>query len=489
MIVSRRALLQSALSGSSLLAMPAWAREQAMLPDWHLGYRNAPAAGFAPAVMQRVTGRLPEELAGTLYRNGPAWFAHGDSHASHWFDGDGMVQAVRLEGGHAVHRGAFVQTPKHRAEQAAGRFLAPGFGTMGDPDYPVSSADDTNAANTSVLVLGDELLALWEAGSAWTMDRDTLVSGGPKVFRDDLAGMPFLAHPKREPGGEVWNLAVGGRRVGLYRLAADGALADFRMVDIEVPAYVHDWAMTRDEIVLLVQPWIMQRFTPPFVNGLDWQPERGLVAMVFNKSDLSLNRRVECPARAFFHTGSAWTESDGTIRLDVSTYREPVLGAGGAAGLIEGRYIPEDDALFPEFCLLTLPMRGEGIFTTSGVAGEFPQTDPRRAGLRRRHAVCVSGSLPGRPGPTGLTRVDWESGDHGVFDFGADHIVEEHLVIPKPGRHGETDAWLVGTTLNVKARASEVHVFDYAHLQDGPLVTWRAPRAWPLGFHGTFAAA
>jgi carotenoid cleavage dioxygenase-like enzyme len=489
MILSRRTLLRSALYGTSLLAMPALAQESGGMPAWHLGYRNAPAEGFAPSVMQRVAGRMPEGLAGTLYRNGPAWFSYGDDYASHWFDGDGMVQAIRFEGGHAVHRGAFVQTPKHKAEQAAGRFLAPGFGTVGDPDFPVTSADDTSAANTSVLVLGKELLALWEAGSAWSLDPDTLASNGPKAFRDDLAGMPFLAHPKREPDGRVWNLAVGGRKVGIYRLGADGDLQDFRMVDMEVAAYLHDWAMTRDEIVLLVQPWIMQRFIPPFVDGLDWQPERGLVAMVFDKADLSLKRRVECPARAFFHTGSAWTDSDGTIHLDVSTYDEPVLGSGGAAALLAGRYDAQADELSPEFCLLSLPVRGPGVFRASGVLGEFPQTDPRRSGLRRSHAVCVTGSVPNRPGPCALTRVNWDSGRHETFDFGTDHIVEEHLVIPKPGMAAEADAWVIGTTLNLKARASEVHVFDLARLADGPVASWRAPRAWPLGFHGTFAPA
>ncbi len=460
------------------------------VPDaWRLGYTNPPAEGFAPAVMRKVSGRLPDGFGGTLYRNGPAQFAYGGQTAQHWFDGDGMVQAIRFEGGAAVHRGRFVATPKRAAEQAAGRFLAPGFGSEGDPRYALTSPDDANAANTSVAMSGGDLLALWEGGSAWRMDPETLESKGPKVWRDDLAGMPFLAHPKRDPDGTLWNLAPGGRRVGIYRIDPDGRINTFGLVDIGVAAYMHDWAMTATDIIILVQPWILTRSRPPFVNHLEWRPERGLVAQVYDKSDFSLKRTVQCPPRAFYHTGSAWADAEGAVHLDIAFYDEPVLGQGGGANLIAGEYRAGTDDIEPKVCLLTLPVTGDGVLRESGLKGEFLQTDPRRSGLARRHVLAVTGRTPGRPGHTGLACIDWQTGDVARFDFGPGQMAEEFLIVPKPGRTGETAAWAVGTTLNIAAGASEVHVFDLARMADGPVVTYRAPRAWPLGFHGTFAAA
>ncbi len=486
MTLDRRLFL---LSAAALPACQMMEPRIAMPDAWRLGYTNPPADGFEPAVMRKMSGRLPDAFGGTLYRNGPAQFAYGGQTAQHWFDGDGMVQAIRFEGGAAVHRGRFVATPKRKGEQAAGRFLAPGFGTEADPEYPLGSADDANAANTSVLMSGGELLALWEGGSAWRMDPDTLESRGPKIWRDDLAGMPFLAHPKREPDGTVWNLAPGGRRVGFYRINPDGTIRDFGLVDIGVAAYMHDWAMTASELIILVQPWILKRSRPPFAAHLAWEPERGLVAQVYNKNDFSLKRTVQCPPRAFYHTGSAWTDADGAIHLDVAFYDRPVLGQGGGANLIAGKYATSVDEIEPEVCLLTLPIKGDGVLRESGLQGEFLQADPRRSGLFRRHVLVLTGRAPGRPGHTGVARIDWNTGDVARFDFGPGQMVEEFLVVPKPGDMTEAAAWAVGRTLNLEARASEVHVFDLARLADGPVVTYRAPRSWPLGFHGTFVAA
>src|SRR5215472_5991750 len=68
---------------------------------WTGGMRDlAREHGFEPL---RVRGKLPEGLAGTLYRNGPGRFsAAGKERYGHWFDGDGAVCAMRLAGGRAT---------------------------------------------------------------------------------------------------------------------------------------------------------------------------------------------------------------------------------------------------------------------------------------------------------------------------------------------------------------------------------------------------
>ena len=262
MNLSRRLFLHSGLATGAALAVAPNVFAEPTLPGWHVGYANAPAAGYPQAAMTLVKGKAPAGLAGTLYRNGPAHFKHGDAYATHWFDGDGMVQRIAIGDGKAMHSGKFVDTPKRRQEMAAGKFLAPGFGTVGDPSYPVMSADDVNPGNISVMMSGGELLALWEAGSPYRMDPVTLETKGLKAFRDDLKGMPFLAHPKREPDGRVWSLAMNGRRVGIYNINPDGTAAGFGMVDIGAAHYMHDWTMTERKLVILCQPWIQTKRAP-----------------------------------------------------------------------------------------------------------------------------------------------------------------------------------------------------------------------------------
>lgn len=486
MDLSRRMLLHAGLGAGAALALAPRTLAEPMA-NWRLGYTTPPAGGFDPAAMKLVHGRAPKGLAGAFYRNGPAQLRYGSSYASHWFDGDGMVHRISFADGKAVHTGRFVQTHKRIAEQKAQKFLAPGFGTMGDPDYPVESSDDVNAANTSVAMSGGEMLALWEAGSAYRLDPVTLETRGPKVWRADLKAMPFLAHPKREPDGRLWNLAVSGHHVGIYRIAASGELENFGMVDIGVAAYIHDWTMTERKLILLVQPWIQTRSTPPFIDGFEWRPQDGMKLLIIDKDDLTKTRWAQAPARAFYHTGAAWEEKDGVIKLDGAFYMQPVLGSGGGAAEIRGE-MPKDARLDPRLTQITIPLSGDAVLTEVEAKGDFTQVDPRRHGLRRRLTALVSGDLPGRPGQTALTLYDWETGKADVHDFGASQMVEEHLFVPKPGGTGERDAWLIGTTINIAKGASEVHVFDAADINGGPVATWRAGYSWPLGFHGTWAA-
>nr|WP_070961361.1 carotenoid oxygenase family protein [Hyphomonas sp. Mor2] len=458
------------------------------MPDWHLAYRTAPTIGFDPSAMRLAYGAAPADLRGSFYRNGPAQLQYGDQYASHWFDGDGLIHRIAIEEGRAVHQARFVATKKRREEQAADKFLAPGFGTLGDESFSVTGPDDVNAANTSVLVVNGELLALWEAGSAFAMDAASLETKGPKTWRDDLKGMPFLAHPKVEPDGRVWNLAVGGSRVGIYRIAKSGQLEDFGMVDIGRAAYIHDWTMTDRHLIILVQPWINENLRPPVVAGFEWQPQHGLQMLIVDKDDFSNQRWAQAPARMFFHTGSAWEESDGTIKFDVVLYKQPILGVGGGAAEIRGEWTTASAFEHGVLTQVVIPPRGDATLLESDIiGGEFPQVDPRFRGQKRRLTVLASGALPDRPGTTSISLHDWETGDSETFDFGPSRMVEEFLFVPKSGGSTERDCWLIGTVLNLKAGKSEVCVFDAARVSDGPVCIWQADYSWPLGFHGTWA--
>ena len=485
---SRRTLIGAGAAAGALSFLPSCAAAQPSsgMPDWQIGYRTAPAEGFGPSKMKTIFGKAPSGLKGTLFRNGPGQFHYGDAFASHWFDGDGMIQKITIDNGEAVHTGRFVDTHKRREEQKAGKFLAPGFGTAGDPDFPIQHPDDVNAANTSVIVVDGQLYALWEGGSAYELDKETLTSRGPKNWRDDLSGMPFLAHPKVEPDGRVWNLGTGGNRVIIYKIGADGALEDFHLLDIGIPSYIHDWAMTERQLIILVQPWVYTRNIPPFVDGLKWKPEEGLKFLIIDKDDFSKRRWAQGPARAFYHTGAAWEESDGTIRFDAALYKEPVLGSGGGTNEMKGIY-EEGGAFHSDLTQIVIPTSGDVKLVETGIDGDFPQQDPRRHGYARSLTSLVTGTVKGRPGASGITVKNWSTGKADTFDFGAHRMVEEHLFVPKASGSNEEDCWLIGTALNTKTKASEVWVFDAGNVSDGPVVAWSADYAWPLGFHGTWA--
>src|SRR5437879_962853 len=197
--------------------------------DWRLGFRSLETE-LGDGVDLEVEGSLPAELEGTLYRIGPARHDVYGERYRHWFDGDGMVHALRISDGRATYRNRFVATHKKREEDAAGRRLYGGFGTApaGGPLERVRRAIPKSAANTNVVFHGGKLLALWEAGRPWRVDPVTLETIG----EDDMGGVlgprnALSAHPKLDRAtGEMWNFGVDygpAVHISLYRTAADGS--------------------------------------------------------------------------------------------------------------------------------------------------------------------------------------------------------------------------------------------------------------------------
>ena len=156
----------------------------------------APIPMECDAPFLKVTGELPRELNGTLYRNGPN--PQFDAPGAHWFLGDGMLHAFHLENGRASYRNRWVRTPKWLAEHDAGRAIFGGFGGRKLPDAPATSCTDTGVANTNIIFHGGKLLALEEGHLPTEIEPGTLNRLGYCDYKGAIKG-PFTAHPKIDP--------------------------------------------------------------------------------------------------------------------------------------------------------------------------------------------------------------------------------------------------------------------------------------------------
>ena len=332
-----------------------------------------------------------------------------------------------------------------------------------------------------MLMAGGELLALWEAGSPARMDPETLSTRGFKTFRDDLAHMPFLAHPRVQPDGVIWNIG-GGKDCIVWKLNANGSLNKAEVIKLPRASYYHDLTATARHLVIVLQPWVQEEYKFPLSTGMVWRPEQGTQVLVMDKDDLTKRRVFELPAFSFFHLGDAWEEADGTIRFDGAFEADPTFGQKSASALLRGEYIR---APRPMLTQVALHPNGRTQMLASKVAAEFPTIDKRYAGVTRRYTNHV-GHYRDMPFAHGVGRWDWQHGRDDSFDFGAHHLVEEFLFAPRGKSEGE--GWLVGTTLNLKSRATELHILDAQRLASGPLATWRAAVAMPHTFHGIFVS-
>lgn len=477
---NRRKFMGTGLLAGAVIITPDMALAGASPAGWALGVADIDA-DVPEETLTLVSGKVPAGLNTTLYRNGPAKFRRGSGASGHWFDGDGLVRKLRVRDGKATLAARFVDTPKRRLETKLDAIVQPGFGSSRRAGAVVNGPDDTNAANTSVLVSGGQLLALWEGGSPVIMDLETLETKGFKTYRRDLKQMPFLAHPRIEPDGTVWNLGGNGQNTFVWKLNPDGSLAKAEMIALDRKSYFHDFSATARHLIIVLQPWVQDEFKFPLSTGMVWRPELGTRVLVIDKNDLSKRRTFELPAFSFFHLADGWEEKDGTIRFDGCLEANPTFGQTAASALLRGEHIK---APSPMLTQIMLRPDGQAEMQTTRISAEFPANDKRVAGVARQFTTHVTGYRR-TPFPHAIATWDWSKGRDDQFDFGDHQLVEEFLFVA--GGTGERNGWLMGTTLNLKERKTELHVLDAERVSEGPKVTWRASLPLPLTFHGTIA--
>jgi all-trans-8'-apo-beta-carotenal 15,15'-oxygenase len=445
----------------------------------------------------RLLGRWPAELRGRFYRNGPALYERAGQRYHHWFDGDGMVQQYRIDGGRVAHRGRLVRTAKLQQEREAGRFVVNALGTAIPGQPPASGPDSFNTANTNALEHAGRVLAMWEGGSAYAMNPDDLATQGAVTWRGDLAQLPFSAHPKLDPQGHLWNIGSAGRKLVAWHVDPAGRLAKVQVTDSPFPGgMAHDMAVTERHLVVPLPPLKLD-FMAPTVGGrrrFALSPGEPLRVLVMQKDDVARQRVFELPAQMVFHLGNAHETADGEIVLSFVGAPDAWFLDEGAVAMMAGRASGggRSDAFVARLNLASGQARLERLPGSDGGV-EFPRIHPQRVGLAAKHVVfgAAWAQGPGRQHALfhGLQMLDMDSGRVRRFDYGADAIVEEHVIVPRPGGRGELDAWLLGTTFDARRQATVLNLLDAARIEDGPVAQAVLPYWLPLGFHGNFTAA
>ena len=479
---------------------------------WLLAFESVRSPELAASLKTRA-GRLPPGLKGVLWRNGPAEHERFGHRYGHWFDGDGMVQAFSFDGNGVAHRAKILNTRKRRRETQAGRRVLPAFGTLPPGAGPISGPDEMNVANTSIVQHGGRLMALWEGGSAVDVDPGRLSARGFIAWRDDLAGMPFSAHPRLDAEGSLWNIGVLTNprpMLLLYRIDRAGSLAAFSHIPISPIGMVHDFIVTARYLVVLLPPLVVEpeRFASGQASFLDahaWRPELGTRVLIIDKNSFTPVRRHRIAAGFHFHHGNGWEESDGTIQLDLCQAPDHRFVVEDIRAPMRGEWrFPSGQ---PHYRRLTLRPDGTArIEDAAAGAAEFPRIDPRRAARRHRRVFALVGpdDSPGsqeerprdgvRPVASAPPRSNWplngiaclnpEGGEADLWSYPPQQIPEEHVFVPRGTAEG--DGWLLGPFLDVARGSAGLSVFDALHLGDGPVWQGELPYPMPLALHGTF---
>lgn len=478
-----------------------WMIEQAALRDAYAPIQHELDVSFdAQSAPERIIGQIPDDLEGMYVRNGPSPI-HAPIGRYHWFDGDGMLQAVRFKNGQVRQISRWVQTQALHAERAAGRALSGGLKSK----MPAGALIDDalkNTANTDVKAHAGRLLAMWyRGGDVYCCDPDTLATQGTLAELTDeprLKGLQISAHGKVCPRtGEFLFFAYGNRPPYMHYgvLGADSTLKTLIPVALPGPRLPHDMAFTEHYSILHDFPLINDpealtagRYSLSFDQDL---PSRfAIVPRHGSEADI---RWFEASPRYMLHVANAWEETNAagqTVIVMVGTpYQMPkrfdgsldvqrllfTIGTNGT-----------DYELYEWRFNLATGQTQERVLDDI-LTVEFPVIHPDYQGVKNRYLYMVQMGRTRtieQPRFSGLVRHDLKDNSSVVWHPGPGYWFSEPGFAPRKGGSGlEDDGYLVGYVWNGREQRSECWVTDARDLTRGPVARIVLPGRVPHGFH------
>jgi all-trans-8'-apo-beta-carotenal 15,15'-oxygenase len=447
----------------------------------------------------RISGRIPAELDGTLYRNGPALFDNFGRRYAHWFDGDGAVSATRLSGGRVEGAIKLVQSAGLTAERRAGRPLYAAYGST-FPGTLFSRLNDRskNAANTSVMVWQDRLFALFENGLPTELSFDDLSTLGECSFEGVIPRV-FSAHPRRVPGRKaVYNFGLRyGRQTLLDIIELPDAGPPRLLTSVPVaPSMVHDFLATDDYLIFLIPPMRLKVIRQllgfgVFDKNFAWRQADGVEVLVVPLAEPRHPFRFEAESFFQFHFSNAY-QNGGAIEFDVVRYPDFDTADRWFGGLVTGDpRTPHLGRLHrARLDLESKSMRMEDRFETFC---EFPRVSPLVTGLRHRYVYAAAHSSrdASRVGLFDeLVKLDVDSGLQSRANLGgAERYVSEPVFVPRTTAAAEDDGWLLAHVYDALADTTHLAVFDACAMDAGAVGRAHFDHRLPITFHGAWRQA
>ena len=455
-----------------------------------------------------VMGKIPDDLDGAFVRVGGDWALPPMFKDDSPFNQDGYISSFRIKDGRCDYKGRWIQTPRYRANRAAGRQL---YGYYRNPYTDDPSVRDPalpelrSVANTAPLAHAGRLFALKEDGPPFEIDPLTLETLGPWDFGGKYRAPTFTAHPKVDPlTGDLY--CYGYEAAGLasndlwfYVISAAGEVK--REVRLKVPyvSMLHDIALTERHVIFPVFPYVtsLEHLRAGKVHWV-WDQDAPCWYGVFPRDGEAQDIRwFRGPTRAIVHTLNGRTEGDKVI-LEAPIFDGnpfPFFPAKDgsrwdpAKGMARIRRITFDLASSDEGCVEEIVfadawvsdlMRMDERYTSlpyrygyTGFHDPARPVDPAAGQVRRRFSNCYG-------------RFDMRDRTVDTYFAGPAHGLQEVCFAARKASSREGDGYLIGVANNFAEMRSELIIADAENLAGGDLARVILPFRADVQVHGTW---
>jgi carotenoid cleavage dioxygenase len=236
----------------------------------------------------------------------------------HWFDGDGMIHAIKFQGKNATYLRRQIDTKGLAADQAKKSALHSGL------LRPLSFANLSrlcrtgdllkNTANTALVEFRGQLLATWYGGAQpYALNKDTLETLGQAKIPTRWG---VIAHPKIDPAtgtlvfvDRAFFQGLVSKKVTIQQVTKDGNLLRPTIFSMHRPEAMHDFAITANYALVLEFPLrAMAR------GKSDWKAAPAYIHIA-GRSDPHCHHVFRVKPAAVLHTVNAYEEANDVVIL------------------------------------------------------------------------------------------------------------------------------------------------------------------------------
>jgi all-trans-8'-apo-beta-carotenal 15,15'-oxygenase len=446
-----------------------------------------------------LSGRIPEDLEGTLFRNGPGTLRVGGEQYGHWFDGPGMVSAVTFSAGKVHFQNRFVRSPRYVKDQAAGAISMRGFGTQISGGLSANLLRPmANPANTSVSWHASKLCAFYEGAQPYRLDPENLETLGKELYDGGLNSVKTIsAHGKINPrNGHQINFGVNITGVGLtgFKVALDvydidpaGKIARSCRIPLDGFSFLHDFGMSDHHAVFLLSPIGISLAGPllgtrTLCETMNYRMGASVQGIVVDLRSMSLARRFELPPGIIVHFANSFETGDELVTDCVQS-----SDIGNFTGITDVFSI--DRVTGGPLHRYRINLRGGTVaheLYHHAPPGEFPAWNMAKTADRTRYIFYVAPLDNGTPFTfNALVKLDTETGSVETADYGRHRYTSEALFAPRRGATAEDDGYLLSVVYDATEHRSDIVIRDAAAIAD-EVARVHLTHHVPFGFHGHF---
>jgi len=449
--------------------------------------------------VDNVRGRIPPDLTGTFFRNGPGTLEMGERRYGHWFDGPGMISAVTFSGGRAHFRNRYIRTRKYVEEKKRNQILFRGFGTQLEGGFRANFFRPlSNPANTSVNWHGDKLCAFYEGSQPYRLDPATLETLGVERYDGALNSVKNMsAHGKINcRTGHHINFGVNMAGLGLrglkfaldlYDIDPGGRIAASLRIPLKRFPFVHDFGVTENYAVFLLSS-ITMGVSGPILGTvsvsdiIEYRMNQPVEGIIVDLRDLKVVRTFELPPALIVHFGNSYEQGDEIVTEFIRS-----TDPGNLAAIRD---------VFSLERIVGAPLCRYRINVKSGAMqheeyfhappGEFPSWHMQKACYPSRYTYYVAPVDNGTPYfYNAVVKLDTETGAFQVSNYGQHRYTSEALFVPRAGATSEDDGYLLSFVYDAASHRTEIVILDAVE-PETEIAAVKLSHHVPFGFHGHF---